>query len=45
MDQIAPHEMSRPPEDWRAAASLEDAVNDPPPGQDITLINPSLLRR
>lgn len=44
MDQIAPQDMSRPPEDWRAAASLEDAVNDPPPGQDVTLADPSLLR-
>ena len=44
MDQIEPHDKSRPPEDWRAAATLEDAVRNPPPGQDVTLADPSLLR-
>ena len=33
MDQIAPGEAPRPPEQWRTAASLEEAVADPPPGQ------------
>jgi hypothetical protein len=27
----------RPPEEWREEASLEDAIANPPPGQDTTL--------
>jgi hypothetical protein len=27
----------RAPEEWREEASLEDAIANPPPGQDTTL--------
>lgn len=33
MDQIGPAEAARPPDDWRTAGSLEEAVANPPPGQ------------
>ncbi|MBT3533237.1 MAG: hypothetical protein HN478_05115 [Rhodospirillaceae bacterium] len=35
MDRIAPHDASRPPEEWREAKTLEEAVGNPPPGQEI----------
>ncbi len=44
MDLIAPNETSRPPEEWQAAASLEEAVRNPPPGQVIELSDPSLMQ-
>ena len=34
MDQIGPREPSRPPDQWRTAATLEEAVANPPPDQD-----------
>jgi len=34
----------RPPEEWRPKLSLEEAVDDAPPGQDTTLADPSLRR-
>ena len=33
MDQIGPGESARAPEEWRTAASLEEAVENPPVGQ------------
>ena len=33
----------RPPEEWREAFTLEDALDNAPPGQDTTLADPSLL--
>lgn len=44
LDRVAPDAASRPPEEWREAFSLEDAVRNPPPGQDTTLADPSLMR-
>ena len=44
IDRIVADNPSRPAEEWRAAASLEDAVRHPPTGQDVTLADPSLLR-
>jgi catechol 2,3-dioxygenase len=32
MDQIGPDGRSRPPEEWRRAPSLEEALANPPPG-------------
>ena len=32
-----PAESARPPEEWREEFSLEDAINNPPPGQDEML--------
>jgi len=34
----------RPPEEWAPKLSLEEAVDDAPPGQDTTLADPSLRR-
>ena len=42
LDQIGSDGRVRPPEEWRAAASLESAIEDPPPGQDTTLHDPTL---
>ena len=39
MDQVGASENARPPEEWREEFSIEDAINNPPPGQD------ELLRR
>ena len=37
MDRIHPGETARPPEEWRECFTLEDALANPPPGQDTTL--------
>jgi len=37
LDQVGSDGRVRPPEEWREAASLEDAIAEPPPGQDTTL--------
>jgi catechol 2,3-dioxygenase len=37
MDQVGRSEDARPPEEWREEFSLEDAINNPPPGQDELL--------
>ena len=42
LDQIGSDGRVRPPEEWRAAASLRSAIDDPPPGQDTTLHDPTL---
>ena len=44
MDRIAPHGAARPPDEWRAATSLEEAVGDTPVGQDIRLSDLSLMQ-
>ena len=36
---------ARPPEEWVPKTSLEEAVDDAPPGQDTTLADPALRRR
>lgn len=45
LDQVADDGRVRPPEEWREAFSIEAAIDDPPPGQDTTLKDPSLRRR
>jgi len=45
VDQIGYDGRSRPPEDWRQTATLEDAVRSAPPGQDMTLHDPALRDR
>ena len=45
VDQIGSDGRSRPPEEWRQTASLEDAVRIAPPGQDTTLHDQSLRAR
>ena len=42
LDQIGSDGRVRPSEEWHAAASLESAIKDPPPGQDTTLLDPTL---
>lgn len=44
LDQLGPHDTARPPEEWTPAASLEEAIDNAPPGQDMTLKDPSLRR-
>ncbi len=44
LDQIGSPGQVRPPEEWREAQSIEDAIANPPPGQDTTLQDPSLKR-
>ena len=42
LDQIGSDGRVRPPEEWRAASSLESAIEDAPPGQDTALFDPAL---
>ncbi|MDE0060854.1 MAG: VOC family protein [Defluviicoccus sp.] len=44
LDQIGNPGHIRPSDEWREAQSLEEAVENPPPGQDTTLHDPSLKR-
>jgi len=44
LDQLGPHDTARPPEEWTPVASLEDGVDNAPPGQDTTLSDPSLRK-
>jgi len=37
LDQVGSDQRIRAPEEWREAASLEQAIAHPPPGQDTTL--------
>jgi catechol 2,3-dioxygenase len=43
IDRIGPHEKSRPPEEWKACTSLEEAVRNPPRGQKPALKDASLV--
>ncbi|MBI4521076.1 MAG: VOC family protein [Gemmatimonadetes bacterium] len=45
LDQVGTNGVIRPPEEWREAFSLEEAVDTPPLGQDTTLHDPSLRRK
>ena len=36
LDQVGPDGKIRPPQEWRECFTLEDAVADAPPGQDIS---------
>ena len=50
LDKVAPEGPDgagaaiRPPEEWREVFTLEDALDDAPPGQDTRLADPSLRR-
>jgi catechol 2,3-dioxygenase-like lactoylglutathione lyase family enzyme len=44
IDRVGPHEKSRAPEEWKECLRLEDAVANPPKGQDTTLQDRSLLK-
>ena len=43
IDQIGTDGYVRPPEEWRGANTLEDAIANPPPGQTPVLHDRSLL--
>ena len=45
MDRVGADQRVRPPNEWRGAATLEEAVANPVRGQDPVLADPSLLRR
>jgi catechol 2,3-dioxygenase-like lactoylglutathione lyase family enzyme len=45
IDQIGSDGHVRPPDEWKGAASLADAIADPVRGQDTTLYDPALLER
>ncbi len=44
LDQVDGDGKVRSPDEWREVFSLEEAVDNPPPGQDTTLADPSLRR-
>lgn len=44
LDQVGSGGHVRPPEEWREEFSIEDAIDNPPPGQDTTLHDPSLKK-
>ena len=44
LDQLGPADKARPSDEWTPAASLEEAIDNAPPGQDMTLADPSLRR-
>jgi catechol 2,3-dioxygenase-like lactoylglutathione lyase family enzyme len=44
VDQVGSDGKARPADQWRAAKTLEDAIADPPAGQDVTLRDPALRR-
>ena len=45
LDQVGSDGISRPKEQWRGAKSLEEAINNPPPGQTPVVRDTSLLGR
>jgi catechol 2,3-dioxygenase len=44
LDQVGTGGHVRPPEEWREAFSLEEAIDNPPEGQNTTLRDPALRR-
>jgi catechol 2,3-dioxygenase-like lactoylglutathione lyase family enzyme len=45
LDRVDPKGRSRPSAEWREAHTLEDALDNPPPGQSVQLKDPSLIER
>jgi catechol 2,3-dioxygenase len=45
LDQVGSDGRVRPPEEWREELSLEQAIANPPPGQDTTVHDASLLKQ
>lgn len=45
VDQVGSEGYTRPPEDWKWALSLREAILDPVNGQDTTLLDPTLLEK
>lgn len=44
LDKVGSDGQLRAPEDWREEFSIEAAIDNPPPGQDTTLHDPTLRR-
>jgi catechol 2,3-dioxygenase len=45
LDRVGADGRIRPKEEWREAHTLEDALENPPPGQSVHLANTSLIER
>ena len=45
LDQVGVDGRVRPKSEWREAHTLEEALQDPPPGQSVQLKDPSLIER
>ena len=45
LDQLAPGQKARPPEEWKWAHSLEEAIQNPVKGQDTRLKDKSLIKQ
>jgi catechol 2,3-dioxygenase len=45
LDQIGSDGRARAPEEWRQFFTLEDAIANPPPGQDTTVRDTALLKK
>jgi catechol 2,3-dioxygenase len=45
LDQVGTDGHVRPPAEWREAMSIEDAIANPPLGQDTALRDPSRIRK
>jgi catechol 2,3-dioxygenase len=45
LDRVGADGRVRPKDEWREAHTLEDALENPPPGQSVHLAHPSLIER
>jgi catechol 2,3-dioxygenase len=45
LDRVGSDGRIRPKDEWREAHTLEDALDNPPPGQNVRLADPSLIER
>jgi catechol 2,3-dioxygenase-like lactoylglutathione lyase family enzyme len=45
LDRVGADGRIRPKDEWREAHTLEDALDNPPPGQNVGLADPSLIQR
>jgi catechol 2,3-dioxygenase len=45
LDHVGADGKIRPKNEWREAHTLEEALDDPPPGQSVKLKDPSLIER
>jgi catechol 2,3-dioxygenase len=45
LDHVGTDGRIRPKNEWREAHTLEEALEDPPPGQSVKLKDPSLIER
>ena len=45
VDQVGTEGRMRPPEEWKGAQSLKEALANPVRGQDATLLNPALREK